>query len=117
MNGFAADFFQVLRPGFDDQIGGGDGRKTIGRAGTAKQTIKKRLFYFMIPFQAAFNNSPQKCQASTGDPSFMSGGPKNRTRHLTESAAVAMRYFVVMFGDVFSHDRLNNNTPCHQNYI
>ena len=66
MNGFAADLFQILRPGFDDQLGSGDCRKAIGGAGTAKQTIKKWLFYFLIPFQAAFNNGPQKSQAAPG---------------------------------------------------
>jgi hypothetical protein len=50
MNGFTANFFQILRPGLDDQIGSGDGRKTIGRAGPAKQTIKKRFFDFAIPY-------------------------------------------------------------------
>jgi hypothetical protein len=104
MDGLAADLFQILRPGFDDQIGSGDGRKTIGGAGTAKQTIKKRFFDFPIPFQASFDNGPQKGQTSAGDPRFVPGGSEYRTCHLTEPATVAMRYFVVMFGDGFSHD-------------
>lgn len=104
MNGFAADLFQILRPGFDDQIGSGDRRKTIGSAGTAKQTIKKRLFDFLIPFQASLDNGPQKGQTSTGNPRLVPGGSEYRACHLTEPATVAMRYLVVMFGDGFSHD-------------
>jgi hypothetical protein len=98
-----------LRPRFDDQIGSGDRRKTIGSAGAAEQTIKKRLFDFPIPFKAPFDNGPQKGQASTGDPGLVPGGSEYRTCHLTEPATVAMRYFVVMFGDGFSHDHRFNN--------
>jgi hypothetical protein len=100
MNGFAADFFQILCPGFDDQIGSRDRRKTIGRAGAAKQTIKKWFFDFAIPFQAPFDNGAQKGQASTGNPGLVPGGPEYRTCHLTEPATVAMRYFIIVFGDV-----------------
>jgi hypothetical protein len=94
-----------LRPSSDDQIGSGDGRKTIGRAGATKQTIKKRFFDFAIPFQASFDNGAQKGQPSTGNPGFMPGRSEYRTRHLAESATIAMRYFIVMFGDGFSHDQ------------
>jgi hypothetical protein len=58
MNRFAADLFQILRPGFDDQIGSGDCRKTISCASAAKQTIKKRFLDFPIPFQTPFDNGP-----------------------------------------------------------
>ena len=109
MNRFAADLFQILRPGFDDQIGRGDCRKTICGAGAAKQAIKKRLLDFRIPFQASFDNGPQKGQTSAGDPGLVPGGPEYRTCHLTEPATVAMRYFDVMFGDGFSHDHRFNN--------
>jgi hypothetical protein len=99
MNRFATDLFQVLCPGFDNQIGGGDCRKTIRGAGTAQQTVKKRLFDFRVPFQAPLDNGPQKGQATPGDTGLVPGGSEYRTSHLTEPAAVAMGYFIVMFGN------------------
>jgi hypothetical protein len=100
MNGFAADLFQILRPGFNDQIGSGDRRKTIGGASTAKQTIKKRLFDFLVPLQASLDNGPQKGQTSTGDPGLVPGGSEYRACHLAEPAAIAVGDFIIVFGDV-----------------
>mgnify|MGYP006889797525 CR=1 FL=1 len=37
---------------------------------------------------------------SAGDPGLVPGGSEYRTSHLTEPAAVAMGYLVVMFGNV-----------------
>jgi hypothetical protein len=100
MNGFATDLFQILRAGLDDQLGGRDGRKTVGGAGPAQQTIKKGLFNFPIPFKAPLNDCPQKGQASAGNAGLMAGGSEDRTGYLTETATVALRNFVIVFGDV-----------------
>ncbi len=100
VNGFAADPFQIFRPGIDDQVRCGNGRKTVGGAGTTEQTIKKGRFYVLIPFQAALNNRPQQRQTSTSHAGLMPGGPENRACHLAKPAAVAMGDFIIMFGNV-----------------
>ncbi len=97
MNRFLANLFQVFGASFNDQVGRGDGRKTVGRAGPATQTIIQRFLELLVPIQALLNDGAQKGQTFAGHAGLMPRRAEYRTGNLAKTAFIALGNRIILF--------------------